>query len=104
MIACEKSLPFIFNIMQSSNGDYTPELYLSLELLSIIIKSCPGGELPAQIFLYAFPILRKMLLDSFDNQILQSGGEVFNELIKRDPNHFLITKIQKPKSRALIVC
>ena len=59
MIACEKSLPFIFNIMQSSNGDYTPELYLSLELLSIIIKSCPGGELPAQIFLYAFPILQK---------------------------------------------
>lgn len=89
MIACEKSLPFIFNIMQSSNGDYTPELYLSLELLSIIIKSCPGGELPAQIFLYAFPILRKILLDSFDNQILQSGGEVFNELIRKGSKSFL---------------
>lgn len=101
MIACEKSLPFIFNIMQSSNGDYTPELYLSLELLSIIIKSCPGGELPAQIFLYAFPILQKILLDSFDNQILQSGGEVFNELIKKGSKSFLDYKDPETKESGI---
>ncbi|RCK65499.1 Importin subunit beta-5 [Candida viswanathii] len=89
MVVCESSLPFIFNIMDASTGDYTPELYLALELLSIIVKLSPGDELPPQIFEYAFPILTKILLASLDNQILQSGGEVFNELIKNASKLFL---------------
>ncbi|KAL6451490.1 hypothetical protein SBY92_002832 [Candida maltosa Xu316] len=97
MQACEKSLPFIFDIMQNSDGDYTPALYLALELLSIIIKSCPGEELPSQIFSYAFPILRKILLASLDNQILQSGGEVFNDLIVKGSKLFL--EYQDPETK-----
>lgn len=89
MVICERSLPFIFNIMESSTGEYSPELYLALELLSIIIKLSPEEELPSQIFEYAFPILTKILIASLDNQILQSGGEVFNELIKNGSSLFL---------------
>lgn len=86
--ACEKSLPFIFEIMEKSNGEYTPQLYLSLELLGIILKSAPG-ELPPRIFEYAYPILRNVLLRSSDDQILQSGGEVFDELIRKASNLFV---------------
>ncbi|KAI5949566.1 hypothetical protein KGF54_005443 [Candida jiufengensis] len=89
MNACNKSLPFIFERMEESNGEYTPQLYLSLELLSIIIQSTPGDDLPPQVFEYAFPILKRILIESTDNQILQSGGEVFNELIQKGSNLFL---------------
>ena len=83
MVTCEKSLPFILKLMETSDGAYTPQLYLSLELLGIIIKSGPHKTLPSQIFEYAFHALKAILLKSTDDQILQSGGEVFNELIQR---------------------
>ncbi|KAI5970746.1 hypothetical protein CANMA_000165 [Candida margitis] len=86
--ACEKSLPFIFEIMEKSNGEYTPQLYLSLELLSIILKSSPG-DLPPRIFEYTYPILQSVLLRSSDDQVLQSGGEVFDELIQKASNLFV---------------
>ncbi|KAK6455890.1 armadillo-type protein [Scheffersomyces xylosifermentans] len=95
VVSCEKSLPFIFNIMNAeiSKGtvEYNPELYLSLELLSIIIGSVPESEvgLPSQIFSYAFPALKKLILLTGDNQILQSAGEVFNNLLKRASKLFL---------------
>ncbi|KAI5956065.1 hypothetical protein KGF57_003551 [Candida theae] len=86
--ACEKSLPFIFEVMEQSNGEYTPQLYLSLEHLGIIVKSAPG-ELPAKIFEYAYPILQNVLLKSSDDQVLQSGGEVFDELICKASGLFI---------------
>ncbi|RLV92810.1 Importin subunit beta-5 [Spathaspora sp. JA1] len=96
---CEKSLPIIFEIMKQeidrNNVEYSPELYLALELLSIIIESVPEQqqqqkqELPSSIFYYAFPILRKVLSLSQDNQILQSGGEVFNNIIQKASTLFL---------------
>ncbi|ABN68727.2 predicted protein [Scheffersomyces stipitis CBS 6054] len=95
MVSCEKSLPFIFDLMNKEIAkgyiEYTPELYLSLELLSIIIDSVPESEegLPSQIFFYAFPALKKLILLTGDNQILQSSGEVFNNLLKRASKHFL---------------
>lgn len=104
MVICERSLPFIFNIMESSTGEYSPELYLALELLSIIIKLSPEEELPSQIFEYAFPILTKILIASLDNQILQSGGEVFNELIKTVQVYSLHIMIQILMKQVLILC
>ncbi|KAG2730837.1 hypothetical protein G9P44_005986 [Scheffersomyces stipitis] len=95
MVSCEKSLPFIFDLMNKEIAkgyiEYTPELYLSLELLSIIIDSVPESEegLPSQIFSYAFPALKKLILLTGDNQILQSSGEVFNNLLKRASKLFL---------------
>ncbi|KAG7663337.1 uncharacterized protein J8A68_003169 [[Candida] subhashii] len=103
LIGCEKSLPFIFDIMKReiSQGqvEYSPELYLAMELLNIIIESVPPTEdgLPSQIFYYAFPVLKNVLLSSFDNQILQSGGEVFNHIIQKASKLFL--EYQDPETR-----
>ncbi|ODV81276.1 ARM repeat-containing protein [Suhomyces tanzawaensis NRRL Y-17324] len=103
IVCCEKSLPFIINLIdrevkKGGNVEYTPDLYLSLELLSIIIDSFPSekgsdsdasGNFPPQIFNYVFPTVRSLLLSTTDNQILQSGGEVFNAMIKEGWNNFL---------------
>jgi hypothetical protein len=93
--SCERSLPFVFNIMENEirkgNVEYSPDLYLSLELLSIIIKSAPESEagFPSQIFAYTFPTLKKLLLLTTDNQILQSGGDVFNNMLQRASELFV---------------
>lgn len=92
--SCERSLPFIYNIInnaiaKSNQVEYAPELYLSLELLSIIIKSVPQGEIPDSIFQYTFPIIKTLILSTTDNQILQSAGEVFNNMLKRASTSFV---------------
>jgi hypothetical protein len=95
LVCCEKSLPFILNVINKSieagvtNVEYSPELYLSLELLSIIINSVPQHEISESIFGYTFPVLKKLLLLTTDNQILQSGGEVFNSILKRASKLFV---------------
>lgn len=94
MASCEKSLPFILNIIQkpllSDTVDYSPDLDLSLELLSIVIESAPeDSEFPNQIFNYTFPVLNKLILLSSDDQILQSGGQVFNSLLHKASNSFV---------------
>ncbi|CUM65371.1 uncharacterized protein PRCAT00003007001 [Priceomyces carsonii] len=92
---CDKSLPFIFNIIKSSietsSGDYSPELYLSLELLGVIINSVPtaDNDFPSLVFGYTFPFLKDLILLSNDNQILQSGGEVFNNLLQKASESFI---------------
>lgn len=89
--ACERSLPFIYNIinvaLKGRSVEYSPELYLSLELLSIIINSVQ--ELPDSIFQYTFPVIKTLILSTSDNQILQSGGEVFNNMLKRASTSFV---------------
>lgn len=82
---CENSLPFIFKTLQdnASNVDYSPSLSLALELLSIILDSAPNSEIPEQIFQYTFPLTQSLLLASSDDQILQIGGQVFNNLIEK---------------------
>lgn len=96
LLCCEKSLPFIINLIQNeiqkANAEYSPDLYLSLELLSIIINSVPTStevDFPPQVFNYTFPALHKLLLITLDNQILQSGGEVFNNMLKRASKLFI---------------
>lgn len=93
---CEKSLPFIFNILQSppkrsAEDDFSPELNLALELLSVTIQCSPSSEngFPQQIFNYTFPLVRDLLLSSSDPQILQTGGEAFNNLVEKASQHFL---------------
>lgn len=90
---CEKSLPFIFNVinnsLQKTSLDYVPELDLSLDLLSVIIGSAPGQEFPNEVFLYTFPILKNLILSTTDDQILQNSGEVFNNLLQKALRHFI---------------
>lgn len=84
--SCERSLPFIYDIIDKSTSsggsiEYSPELYLSLEFLGIIL---PVQEvIPESIFQYTYPIIEKLILSDTDSQILQSAGEVYNSLLKK---------------------
>ncbi|CAK9442119.1 uncharacterized protein LODBEIA_P58650 [Lodderomyces beijingensis] len=100
LLACEKSLPHIIKTMQQCDGEYSPQLYLSLEFLGIVIKSSPG-TLPARIFSYVFPALEAVLLKSTDNQILQSGGEVFDELLGKGSSLFVEYKDPQTKESGM---
>ncbi|CAH6718962.1 importin subunit beta-5 [[Candida] jaroonii] len=103
---CEKSLPTILNIINSSLGDnsveYSPKLDLSLDLLNIIVESVPATNnekvLPSQIFNYVFPILKKLLLSASDDQLLQSGGAVFNSLLQYGTHCFAEYKDENGES------
>ncbi|CAI5760361.1 unnamed protein product [Candida verbasci] len=85
---CEKSLPMIINIIKESKNEYNSDLILALEFLGIVIKSCPTEELPESIFNYIFPVLESILLNAIDDQILQYGGEVLNDLIQKSYPYF----------------
>jgi hypothetical protein len=94
MISCEKSLPFILSIIQNSlaagNAEYSPDLDLALELLSVIIDSSPdNSEFPNEVFNYTFPVLNKLILLSTDDQILQSAGQVFNNILQKASKSFI---------------
>lgn len=103
---CEKLMPglmtIILNAVDSGPVEYTPELYLAFELLGEIIGAAPenpgsGDSFPPDVFLYIFPILRRLLLNSSDDQILQSGGEVFSNLLQRASNSFI--KYEDPDTK-----
>lgn len=102
LLCCEKSLPLIIDLLNRENMkgevEYSADLYLSLELLSITVNSIPnrdGNEdsVLAEIFKYVFPPLYKLLLSTLDNQILQSGGEVFNSILKKASKFFLTYEV-----------
>lgn len=93
LINSGRSLPRIIKILESSqNADYSPEVSLSLDLLLIILESTPGGIIPDEIFQFTFPIIEKLLLASTDDQILQTGGQVFNNLLEKGYNSILSYK------------
>ena len=97
---CQKSIPFILQFLRNSiaqSGEYSPQLDLALELLSVIIKEAPtesSGGFPAEVFEYIFSDLYDLLLLSVDNQIMQSGGQVLDSLLQRASESFL--QYQKP--------
>ncbi|KAG7193363.1 uncharacterized protein KQ657_000780 [Scheffersomyces spartinae] len=93
LTVCEKSLPSLLQVIKNhATGTYSPDLDLTLELLGVIIQSCPITPFPLNIFEYAFPTVKHLLLISDDNQILQSGGEVFSNLITKASQSFLAYK------------
>mmetsp|Transcript_5054 Transcript_5054/g.6344 ORF Transcript_5054/g.6344 Transcript_5054/m.6344 type:complete len:1048 (-) Transcript_5054:85-3228(-) len=94
MASCEKSLPFILTIIQNSLStgkvEYSPDLDLALELFSVIIDSSPANtEFPNEIFNFTFPVLNKLILISTDDQILQSAGQVFNNILQKASKSFI---------------
>lgn len=95
---CQKSLPFLLEIVNSSvNADksieYSPRLNLSLDLLGIVIDSIPPTDANGKVFLdqffeFIYPPIRNLLLYATDDQLLQSGGSVFNGLIQNASSSF----------------
>lgn len=94
---CQKLIPFILDVINTSlaqtSVEYSPELYLALELLGYVVASSPSGDdvnnFPPVIFNYILPSLKKLILRTNDDQILQNSGEVFNNLLKRAPKLFV---------------
>ncbi|AOA60917.1 Nuclear transport (karyopherin beta) [Komagataella phaffii CBS 7435] len=83
---CSKGLPIVLETITSSLSktlEYSPELNLSLELLTNFIQQAPKNELPASVFSAIFSPLTKLILSVSDDQILQSSSEVFNALLKQ---------------------
>lgn len=90
---CEGSVPYLMQQISASLSkspiEYTPELSLQLEMLCIIILKFPleksGQSFPAKLFSFVFPDISKLILESYDDQILQKAGEVFNAVIQKAP-------------------
>lgn len=107
---CLKLVPFVLEIvgkaLVSSKVEYSPDLYLALELLGNIIGAAPGpdsGSFPPEVFLFTFPILRDLILRTNDDQILQSSGEVFNFLLQKASKLFIEYKDPKTEQSGLNV-
>lgn len=105
---CGILVPFILNIINGSlshaSVEYSPELYLALELLGYIINGSPSGSgqefsssFPSEIFSHVFPVLKNIILRTNDDQILQNGGEVFNNLLQRASGYFIDFKDPETK-------
>lgn len=95
---CHKLIPFILEItnrsLEQHSVEYSPELYLALELLGYIVAASPSGQddrnnFPPDVFGYTLPTLKNLILRTNDDQILQNGGEVFNNLLKQAPKLFV---------------
>lgn len=96
--ACQKLIPFILEVVNRSLAqpavEYSPELFLALELLGYIVAALPSGQdttnnFPSEVFAYTLPALKNLILRTNDDQILQNGGEVFNNLLKKAPTLFV---------------
>ncbi|KAF3994189.1 hypothetical protein FT663_00159 [Candidozyma haemuli var. vulneris] len=96
---CDRSLPFVIKIVaeaaSSKSVEYSPQLNLALDLLGNILSAAPSepdaqtNSFPKEVFDFAFPVLRQLILRASDDQILQSGAEVFNSLLQKAPNYFV---------------
>ncbi|GBL51196.1 hypothetical_protein [Candidozyma auris] len=97
---CDRSLPFVIKIIQeavsSTAVEYSPKLSLALDLLGNLLVAAPSkandqaaDSFPKDVFDFAFPVLRQLIMKASDDQILQSGAEVFNSLLQKAPKYFV---------------
>lgn len=95
---CDRLLPFVIRIIDEAASseavEYSPTLNLALELLGNILLAAPSrteqaNTFPKEVFDFAFPVLRKLILRASDDQILQSAAEVFNNLLQKAPTYFV---------------
>ncbi|ODV73684.1 karyopherin KAP114 [Cyberlindnera jadinii NRRL Y-1542] len=88
-------------VIVNSKGDFSAELMLALQVLSIFLESCPG-EIPEDVFAAVDPVIYDLLMVTSDDQVLQAGGELYNSLIKNsDANLFDIQKVLQVLSKFL---
>lgn len=80
---CDKSMTIIFDILQKNieliEIKFSPDLYLTLQFLKIIIQSIPNSDnVFIDIYFKSFTFLKKLINLTVDDQILQICGETFN--------------------------
>ncbi len=84
---CNNGLPPLISVLDSSeNGEYTANINLALEILSVFVEHGPD-PFPESVFTYIFPALSRLLLISSDDQILQVGAEAFDFLVRAAYQH-----------------
>ncbi|KAM9893504.1 hypothetical protein OXX69_011685, partial [Metschnikowia pulcherrima] len=90
---CQNSVPYLVEVMSSAlaqaSVEYSSQLYLSIDLLGYIIEASPLSGLPSDVFVFVFPVLKNVILQTNDDQILQGAGEVFNKLMQNNENQFI---------------
>ncbi|KAG7822377.1 hypothetical protein KL909_004065 [Ogataea angusta] len=82
---CYKALPPLLKVVGDSNGEYSAELDLALQVLAVFLKG-PGSEdaaVPQDVFQAVFPSICGLILKCDDDEVLQSSSEVFNVLLSR---------------------
>lgn len=92
VLVCNKCVPYLLDVIKSNSVtnslvEYSAALFLALELLGNVIGAAPQTSasqdaLPQELFLYAFPVLKNLIMSTSDDQILQSAGEVFNNFLQ----------------------
>ncbi|KAG7795611.1 hypothetical protein KL929_003962 [Ogataea haglerorum] len=89
---CYKALPPLLKVVGDSNGEYSPELDLALQVLAVFLKGPAGqneggqgavGALPEDVFQAVFPSICSLILKCDDDEVLQSSSEVFNVLLSK---------------------
>lgn len=73
-----------------STVEYSPELYLSLELMNVIVKFTPRNVISPELFKYIFQPLTNLLLHVTDDEILQIGGELYGTVISNSDNRVIM--------------
>ena len=90
---CQNLVPYLVEVMLSAlaqaSVEYSSQLYLSIDLLGYIIEASPLSGLPSDVFVFVFPVLKNVILQTNDDQILQGAGEVFNKLMQNNENQFI---------------
>lgn len=71
--------PLLQSILSIKDWDYTPELVLSLNILGVIIDKGPY-PVPEDILNTFFEPLYKIVMNSSDNQVLQTATEILSFL------------------------
>lgn len=87
---CDQCVPQLMQQLTSSLAgaevEYSAELSLLLEMLSILVAQCPQTELfPHALFSFVFPATLRVILNTSDDQILQRASELFNAVILKAP-------------------
>ncbi|KAH3679433.1 hypothetical protein WICMUC_000978 [Wickerhamomyces mucosus] len=74
-------LPAILTTIESSTGEFTVNLSLSIQLLTTFVSHSPE-ILPESVFNVINPVLSNIILKTNDDQILQLSSETFNAFVK----------------------
>lgn len=76
--------PLVSSIMSINDWEYSPELVLSLNILSVLVDKAPF-PMPEEIVTTFFEPLYEITMNSSDNQVLQAVSEILSYFTQHAP-------------------
>lgn len=76
--------PLVSSIMSINDWEYSPELVLSLNILSVLVDKAPF-PMPEEILTTFFEPLYEITMNSSDNQVLQAVSEILSYFTQHAP-------------------